>query len=209
MHAFKGNTLLFSLEKNCPFCILAAAGTPSSLWCSNLSHCSNLPSSEAPLHRVVLHNAQMVAIVLLPCPLPHSVEQEALLCMPEGQETWLTNAEPSEKHKNTHKNTFMFTHFSYTKAKNLLYYYAIYGHRIKYYTVNCTPIVYMDVILTLSSLCHQCCRHEFWLYYLTQILPHKMSCNGMLLNNQTKKSPVKRLWFSVAFMELQEKLIFY
>lgn len=60
----------------------------------------------------------MVAIVL-PRPRPHSVEQEALLCMPEGQEALLTIAEPSEKHKNTHKDTFMFTHFSHFKANNL------------------------------------------------------------------------------------------
>lgn len=40
----------------------------------------------------------MVAIVL-PGPLPRSVEQEALLCMPKGQEVWLTAAEPGERHK--------------------------------------------------------------------------------------------------------------
>lgn len=81
--------------------LVAAAETHSSLWCPDISHCSNLPSSAAPLHRAAAHNAQMVAIVL-PGPLPRSVEQEALLCMPKGQEVWLTAAEPGERHTKTH-----------------------------------------------------------------------------------------------------------
>lgn len=105
----KEATLLFPLVKNGPFCALAAAGSQSSLWCPDIPHCSNLPSSAAPLHRAGPHNAQMVAIVL-PRPLPHSVEQEALLCMPEGQEAWLTNAEPSEKHKNTHTQGYFYVY---------------------------------------------------------------------------------------------------
>lgn len=91
--------MLLFFVKNSPFSALAAAGTQSSFWCPDLPHCSNLPSSAALLHRAGPHNAQMVAIVLLPHPLPHSVEQEALLCMPEGQEDRLTNAEHSEKQK--------------------------------------------------------------------------------------------------------------
>lgn len=34
-----------------PLCALAAAATQSSLWCPDFPHCSNLPSSAAPLHR--------------------------------------------------------------------------------------------------------------------------------------------------------------
>ena len=83
-------TLLFSLVKNIPLCAPAAAGTLQ-LWCPALPHCFNLPSPAAPPHGAGRHNAQMVAIVL-PRPLLHSVEQEALLCMPEGQEAWLTIA---------------------------------------------------------------------------------------------------------------------
>lgn len=113
----KETTSLF--VKNSLFCALAAAaGTQSSLWCPDIPHCSNLPSSAAPLHRAGPHNAQMVAIVLLPRPLPHHTEQEALLCMPEGQEAWLTNAEPSEQHKHTHKDTLCL-HISHIfKANN-------------------------------------------------------------------------------------------
>lgn len=116
----KTESVLFYPMKNGSFSALVAAGIQSFFfWCPDHSHCSNLPSSAAPLHRAGPHNAQMVAIVL-PRPLPHSVEQEALLCMPEGQEAWLTNAEPSEKHTNAHKDTFMYIHLSHTKAKNFL-----------------------------------------------------------------------------------------
>lgn len=58
----------------------------------------------------------MVAIVL-PRPLPRSVEQEALLCVPEGQEAWLTIAEPAEKPKNKHKDTS--THLSVSQANSI------------------------------------------------------------------------------------------
>lgn len=60
----------------------------------------------------------MVAIVL-PRPLPRSAEQEALLCMPEGQEAWLTGAEPREQLKTHTQGYFMFTHFSHCKANSL------------------------------------------------------------------------------------------
>lgn len=98
-------TLLFPRVKNSPLCARASAGTRSSLWCPDIPHCCNLPSSAAPLHRAGPHNAQMVAIVL-PRPLPHSVEQEALLCMPEGQEAWLTSAEPV---KSTQGHFYVYT----------------------------------------------------------------------------------------------------
>lgn len=83
----------------------AAAAAGTQIWCPDLPYCSHLPSSAALLHRAGPHNAQMVAIVLLPCPLPPSVEQEAFLCMPEGQEAWLTTVEPIQKHKSKHKDT--------------------------------------------------------------------------------------------------------
>lgn len=84
----------FSLVKNLAFCVLADARTWGSFLCPDILHCSNLPSSAAPLHRAAPHNAQMVAIVL-PRLLPRRIEQEALLCVPEGQEAWLTDAEPT------------------------------------------------------------------------------------------------------------------
>lgn len=95
-----------------PLCALAAAATQSSLWCPDFPHCSNLPSSAAPLHRAGPHNTQMVAIVQ-PRPLPQSVEQEALLCMPEGQEAWLTDPEPSEKPKK-HTQGYFYVYTSLT-----------------------------------------------------------------------------------------------
>lgn len=65
----------------------------------------------------------MVAIVL-PRPLPRSAEQEALLCMPEGQEAWLTGAEPSEQLKNTHEDTLCLR-ISRTLKKTIFLYYFI------------------------------------------------------------------------------------
>lgn len=94
MHKAQGNRIIV------PPCKEWSLLFHSSFWCPDIPHCSNLPSSAAPLHRAGPHNAQMVAIVL-PRPLPHSIEEEALLCMPKGQEAWLTSAEPSEQHKNT------------------------------------------------------------------------------------------------------------
>lgn len=114
--------------------LFAAAGTQSSFWCPDIPHCSNLPSSAAPLHRAGPHNAQMVAIVL-PRPLPHSVEQEALLCVPEGQEAWLTNAEPSEKQqKHTQGYFHVYTFLTFLSNDHFL----LFCHILSFNTVQFT-----------------------------------------------------------------------
>lgn len=124
----KETALLFPFIKNSPVCALVAAGTQISLWCPDILHCSNLPSFAAPLHRAGPHNAQMVAIVL-PRPLPRSTKQEALLCMPEGQEAWLTGAEPSEQLKNTHEDTLCLRVSHIVKQTIFLYCFITFCNR--------------------------------------------------------------------------------
>lgn len=82
----------------------------------------------------------MVAIVL-PCPLPHSIEQEALLYMPKGQEAWLTSAEPSEQHKNTRISHIL-------KQTNFLYYFVIF----------CIVIDNWHLVLYSSQYTHCACE---------------------------------------------------
>lgn len=161
-------------------------------WCPVLPHCSNLPSSAAPLHRACPHNAQMVAIVLL-CPLPHSVEQEALLCMPEGQEDWLTQWK-AQKHTRIH----LCLHISRIPKQ--------------------TPFVYFVLIVvtafnTVQSTVHQLCMsmlcHAFidFIFNLAEmILDFRMWCDTdsstkmwLAIEFSNQSADFKGFWLSTAF----------
>lgn len=72
--------------------------------------------------------------------------------MPEGQEARLTIAEPSEKHKNKHKDTCMFTEVSHSKANH------IFAVQTQKQYIFSSSITHVDAILSIRSL--QCRRHD-------------------------------------------------